>query len=52
MQFSAGQDVFFFHPFKSSKGGEAVNEGAKEKGHYTLWQGVEKRFPRVSLFEM
>ena len=32
----------FFHPFKSSKGGEAVNKGAKDKGHYTFWQRVEK----------
>ena len=43
----------FFHPFKSSEGGEAVNRGAKDKGHYTLWQRLEKRFPGgVSLFEM
>ena len=43
----------FFHPFKRSKGGQAVNEGAKDKGHDTLWQRVEERLPGgVSLFEV
>ena len=34
--------LYVFDSFKSSKGGEAVSEGANEKGHYTFWQSKEK----------
>ena len=40
------------YAFKRSKGGQTVDLGAKDKGHYTLRQRIEKRFPvRVRCFQ-